>query len=115
MAGQGLTRMQKGSVYKVHTSCFGSGRMWVGPARIPHVSGGVQCLQGRECSSSPTSGTVFSLFRGLWASECVQISFMGPYGGPFLLLAVALWRLLLLAWTAVLLLAPSWPGALGTA
>jgi len=61
-------------------------------------------------------GHVFSLFRGLWAAECVQISpFMGPCGGPFLLVAVALWRLLLLVWTAVLLRTPSWPGALETA
>jgi hypothetical protein len=60
-------------------------------------------------------GHVFSLFRGLWASECVQISFMGPCGGPFLLVAVAVWRLLLLAWTAVLLRTTSWPGASGTA
>jgi len=27
-------------------------------------------------------GHVFSLFRGLWAADCVQISFMGPCGGP---------------------------------
>mgnify|MGYP000306313410 FL=1 len=56
-------------------------------------------------------GHVFSLFSGLWAFERVQISFYGPLQGPFLLVAVAVWRLLLLAWTAVLLLAPSWPGA----
>jgi hypothetical protein len=35
-------------------------------------------------------GHVFSLFRGLWAAECVQISFMGPFGGPFLLVAAGL-------------------------
>jgi hypothetical protein len=33
---------------------------------------------------------VFSLFRGLWAAECVQISFMGPCGGPFLLVVSGL-------------------------
>jgi hypothetical protein len=27
-------------------------------------------------------GHVFSLFRGLWAAECVQISFCGPLWGP---------------------------------
>ena len=27
-------------------------------------------------------GHVFSLFRGLWAAECVQISFYGPLRGP---------------------------------
>ena len=60
-------------------------------------------------------GHVFSLFRGLCAAECVQISFYGPLRGPFLLMPVAVWRLLLLTWTAVLLCTPSWPGALGTA
>jgi hypothetical protein len=35
-------------------------------------------------------GHVFSLFRGSWAAECVQISFMGPCGGPFLLVATGL-------------------------
>ncbi len=33
-------------------------------------------------------GHVFSLFRGLWASECVQISFYGPLRGPFLLVVI---------------------------
>ena len=28
-------------------------------------------------------GHVFSLFRGLWAADCVQISFMGPRGPIF--------------------------------
>jgi hypothetical protein len=46
-------------VYIVHTLGVGSGRMWVGSGRIPYVSGGVQCLRGLECSSSPTSGTCF--------------------------------------------------------
>jgi hypothetical protein len=60
-------------------------------------------------------GHVFSLFRGLWAAECVYKSpFMGPYGAHFCWWRLV-WRLLLLAWTAVLLLTPSWPGALGTA
>jgi hypothetical protein len=45
-------------------------------------------------------GHVFSLFRGLWAAECVQISFYGLLRGPFLLVAVAVWRLLLLTWTS---------------
>ena len=48
---------QKGRVDNVHTLGFGSGRTWVGSGRIPHVSAGGQCLQGLECSSSPTSGT----------------------------------------------------------
>jgi len=41
----------------VHTLGFGSGRTWVGSGRTPHDSGGAHCLQGLECSSSPTSGT----------------------------------------------------------
>ena len=44
-------------VYIVHTLGFGLRRMWADSGRIPHVSVGVQCLRGRECSSSPTSGT----------------------------------------------------------
>jgi hypothetical protein len=35
-------------------------------------------------------GHVFSLFRGLWAAERVQISFMGPCGGPILLVPAGL-------------------------
>jgi hypothetical protein len=41
----------------VHTLEFGLARIAFELLRIPHVSGGVQCLRGRECSSSPTSGT----------------------------------------------------------
>jgi hypothetical protein len=44
-------------VHIVHTLAVGLGRTGVGLGRIPHVSGGVQRLQGLECSSSPTSGT----------------------------------------------------------
>ena len=109
------TLVRNRRVYKVHTLGFGLGSTGAGSARFPHVSAGGQCLRGRECSSSPTSGAVFPQFSGLWAVECVQISFYGPLRGPFLLVAVAVWRLLLLAWTAVLLHTPSWPGALGTA
>lgn len=53
-------------VYSVHTSGIGSVRISAGSGRIPHVSGGVQCLRGRECSSSPTSGTVFPQVKGLF-------------------------------------------------
>jgi hypothetical protein len=59
-------------VDNVHTRVFGSGRMLVGSGRIPHVSAGAQCSQGGEFSSSPTSGTTFSLVRGDFASTCVQ-------------------------------------------
>jgi NAD/NADP transhydrogenase alpha subunit len=36
---------------------FGLGHTSIGSGGIPHVSGTSQCLQGLECSSSPTSGT----------------------------------------------------------
>jgi hypothetical protein len=39
-------------------------------------------------------GHVFSQFRGLWASECGQISLYGPLRGPVLLVAVAVARCL---------------------
>jgi hypothetical protein len=67
------TRLSKGEgVDGVNTFGFGSGRRWVGPGRIPHVSAASQYLQGRECSSSPISGTANPLVRGgfcfkLWA------------------------------------------------
>jgi len=48
-----------GGVDSVHTFGFGPGRTGVGSGRIPYVSGGVQCLQGMESGSSPTSGTCF--------------------------------------------------------
>ncbi|MCB5294392.1 hypothetical protein BJQ90_03859 [Arthrobacter sp. SO3] len=51
-------------VDSVHTSGCGLGRTRAGLARTRHVSAGVPCLQGLESGSSPTSGTVFSLFRG---------------------------------------------------
>jgi hypothetical protein len=63
----GVRNAQKGElevVHIVHTLGLGLGRTSVGLARIRYVFGSSQCLQGRECGSSPTSGTVFSLFRG---------------------------------------------------
>ena len=62
---------------------------------------GIPSVCGEGLQFETHLGHVFSLFRGLWAAECVQISFFWPRG-PCLLLAVAVWRLLLLAWTAVL-------------
>ena len=55
---------KKEGVHNVHTLGFGSGRTGAGLARIPYVSAGVQCLQGLEPGSSPTSGTVFPQVRG---------------------------------------------------
>jgi hypothetical protein len=48
----------------VHTLGFGSGLSGAGLARIAEVCGGGAEIQGMEPGSSPTSGTVFSLFRG---------------------------------------------------
>ena len=59
-------------------------------------------------------GHVFSLFRGLWASECGQMFTCGPLRGPFLLTgAVSLSFLLWLV--VVLLVICSCRGAAGTA
>ena len=55
---------QREGVHNVHTMGFGSGRMSAGLGRIAEVFGGVADFQGLEPGSSPTSGTVFSLFRG---------------------------------------------------
>ena len=56
----------------VHTLGFIPGRTVLELLRIPHVFAGPQCLQAPEDSSSPTSGTVFSLVRGDFALTCVQ-------------------------------------------
>lgn len=60
-------------VDSVHTFGFGLGCTSVGSGRIPHVSAGAQCLQGLECGSSPTSGTVFPQVRGSWCFFRVYI------------------------------------------
>ena len=49
----------------------------------PCVSAGAQCFRGLESGSSPTSGTVWSLFRGLWASECAQTDHLLAPSGAF--------------------------------
>ena len=51
-------------VDSVHTSGLGLGLTGAGLGRIPYLSEGVQCLQGLEPGSSPTSGTVFPQVRG---------------------------------------------------
>jgi hypothetical protein len=60
----------------VHIFGFGSGRMWVGPDSFCLRRSSV--LAGEGMQFEPHLGQVFSLFRSLWASECVQISFYGP-------------------------------------
>jgi hypothetical protein len=74
-------------VYIVHTSGFGPGRSGAGLARLPHVSGTSQCLQGRECSSSPTSGTCFPCSGACEPLNVYKSPLMGPCRGPFLLVA----------------------------
>ena len=49
----------------VHTLGLGLGRTGAELARIPYVWAEVQCLQGPEYGSSPTSGTVFPQVSGL--------------------------------------------------
>jgi hypothetical protein len=72
-----------GGVDSVHTFGFGLGRTSVGSGRIPHVSAGAQCLQGLECSSSPTSGTCFPC-SGPWGPLSVdKLSTCRPFGGLF--------------------------------
>ena len=62
-----------GGVDSVHTFGHGLGRTGAGLGRIPYVSAGVQCLQGLESGSSPTSGTAFPQVRGVFGlSSCGQ-------------------------------------------
>jgi hypothetical protein len=63
--GSGRRSGQNRGVRNVHTLGFGSGRTGAGLGRIAEVFGGVAETQGLESGSSPTSGTVFPLFRGL--------------------------------------------------
>ena len=98
-------------MYIVHTWGFGSYVGRIGPDSACFRGSPVFAGEGMQFESH--LGHVFSLFRGLWAAECVQISFYGPLRGPFLLATGG--GSFSLAWTAVLLCTPSWPGALGTA
>jgi hypothetical protein len=75
--------------YNVHTLDIGSGGTGFGSGRIPHVFAEAQCLQGRECSWSPTSGTCFPC-----SGACGQLSvYKSPLWAPaeahFLLVTVA--------------------------
>jgi hypothetical protein len=60
----------KRSVDSVHTFAFGLARSAAELGRIPRVFGTSQCLQRCECSSSPTSGTVFSQVSAFYSFEC---------------------------------------------
>ena len=71
-----LPQGRKGGVHNVHTLGFGSGRTGAGLDRTAEVCGGMAEIQGLEPGSSPTSGTVFSLLRGLfgvfWCAHCAH-------------------------------------------
>ncbi|MDR7084352.1 hypothetical protein J2X01_003660 [Arthrobacter ginsengisoli] len=70
---------QKEGVHNVHTLGFGSGRISAGLGRIAEIFGGVAEIQGVEPGSSPTSGTVFSLFSGFFGAFFVwTVSTLSP-------------------------------------
>jgi hypothetical protein len=62
-ARRGRERGQKEGVDSVHTLGFGLGRTGAELGRNADVFGKVAEIQGLECSSSPTSGTVFPQVR----------------------------------------------------
>ena len=78
-----------GGVDSVHTLGPGLGRTGAGLGRIPYVSVGVQCLQGLEPGSSPTSGTCFPCSGACGPLSVHKLFTDGPLRGPFLLVAVA--------------------------
>jgi hypothetical protein len=70
---------KKEGVHNVHTLGFGLGRTGAGLGRIAEVFGGVVETQGLEPGLSPTSGTVFSLLRGLFGAFFVwTVSTLSP-------------------------------------
>ena len=73
----------KRCVDNVNSSGFGLGRTSVGLARIAYVFWTSHCLQGLECGSSPTSGTVDPLVRGVFALTCVQSLWWRPSDARF--------------------------------
>ncbi|MDQ0769326.1 hypothetical protein QF031_002075 [Pseudarthrobacter defluvii] len=114
----------------VHTFRIGVPRTAFEPGRIPHVFAGLQCLQGLESGSSPTSGTTDRLVRGDFALTCVQslrsrrltvwvAGFSLAAAGPVQVYGVAVqvpgwWAFRLLKWAIwflvpVLLGWPAWP------
>jgi hypothetical protein len=57
--------VDKEDVDTVNTFGFGLRRRWLGPGWFADVLMSSQCYQGLECSSSPTSGTVFPQVSGV--------------------------------------------------
>jgi hypothetical protein len=72
-SGRYIKVAKKDGVHNVHTLGFGSCRTGAGLARIAEDFGGAAEIQGLEPGSSPTSGTVFSLFRGFLGFFRVRI------------------------------------------
>ena len=65
---------QEGRVDNVNTFGFGLGRTSVGLGRIDYVFWSSVYLRGLECGSSPTSGTVDPLVRGVFAfNVCTKL------------------------------------------
>ena len=66
---------KRGGVHNVHTFRMGLGRTSAGLARISYVFWSSQCLQGRECGSSPTSGTAGPLVGGVFCfNVCTKLA-----------------------------------------
>ena len=116
--GEAFSRARVGGVDSVHTLGHGLGRTGAGLGRIPHVSAGVQCLQGLEPGSSPTSGTCFPcsgafgwffsvhivhtlaselMFRvcGVPETACSVCGGVADYGGPLTALWGPIWVFIL--------------------
>ena len=73
-----------GGVDNVHTLGFGLGRTGAGLGRIPYVSAGVPVFARAGTRFESHLGHVFSLFRGLLASECAQtVHLWAPSGAIF--------------------------------
>jgi hypothetical protein len=89
-------------VHIVHTFGVELGRTGAGSGRTPHVSGSSQCLQGLECGSSPTSGTVFPQVRGGFGASDPVYRVHTPLRGVFMTLC---WSRRIYRWTFL------WPGA----
>ena len=75
---ESLKRQIRGRVDNVNTFGFGLGRRSAGLGRIRYVFWSSLCLQGLECGSSPTSGTVDPLVRGVFPLPCVQSLWWRP-------------------------------------
>jgi hypothetical protein len=78
-----------GGVDSVHTLGLGLGRTGAGLGRIPYVLAGVQCLQGLEPGSSPTSGTCIPSSVACGPLSVHKLFTCRPLRGPFRWLGAA--------------------------